>query len=270
MATAAVVGLGSLGLAGCGGGGDEGGGGGDSRSTESSNTSESPRGVTTTDECGAVRDEPAALDPELAALADELAAATGLVEAEPYERFRVVCDALGATSALVPDAWTGRLPDPTAPPQSTVTAGPALTARVEQHPVVGFGAARFVGDAPAPSFVNDNNADGSLQSGTRSPRVGTSVMDGCTALDPVPFRLGGYTGEVQPYGDCEGGSGPRAWILAVAFPDDDGQFQAQLIGQALNTADLGAIVGTLATLRVDPDHVPGPELPPLPTVDAAG
>jgi hypothetical protein len=207
------------------------------------------------------------LDPALAALLADLSEATGLPPAAPYREYRTVCDGLGATSALVPVAWTDEIPGPDAPPQPTVTVGPDLTSRVEEQPVVGVGAARFVGDPPAASFVNDNNAAGSLENGARTlPRVGDSVADGCVAMDPVPYEVDGYAGAVQPYRDCDGEA--RAWLAAAAFPDDGGEYQTQLIGQALTTADLEALVRAIDSLRAEADHVPARDLPPLPTLEA--
>jgi hypothetical protein len=114
--------------------------------------------------------------------------------------------------------------------------------------------------------VNDNNAAGSLENGTRAPRAGDSIADGCVPLEPVPYSANGYGGEIQPYRDCDGEA--RAWLVVAAFPASEGQYQTQLIGQALTTGDLDALVRVLATLDVDPDHVPGPELPPPPVLDA--
>jgi len=233
--------------------------------SDTNNNATTAPGQDSSIECGAPVDVPAALDADQAALLAELTEALGLAEASPYPAFRVVCDRVGATSAQVPTAWGDEVPGPDDPPRASVTVGPDLTSRVEAEPVVGLGAGRFVGDPPAASFVNQNNAAGSLENGARTlPRRGDSIPDGCTALDPVGYRAGAYAGEIQPYADCDGE--PRAWLVATAFPDDGAQYQTQLIGQALTTADLEALVRALVTLEADPDHVPGRDLPPLPTV----
>jgi hypothetical protein len=248
----------TAGLAGC-----SSGGGGSGGAAPSSTTAASSRPAA---DCGATVDAPPELPEPLADALAELTAETGLGPAPAHERFRLVCDRLGATAALVPAAWTDERPGPEDPPQPGVTVGPDLDARVEVAPVVGIGAARFVGDPPTAAFVNEQNAAGSLENGTRTPpRVGDSIADGCDPLDPVPFRVGGFTGEIQPYEGCDGEA--RAWLVATGFPDEGDQYQTLLIGQALTTGDLDALVRALATLTVDPDHVPARELPPLPVLD---
>lgn len=258
----AVV-LAAAGLTACGGGGgddaapDEGG----VTTTTSADAASGESAVA----CGALAEVPAVLDADQARVLAELTDALGLVEAPPYPEFRVVCDSVGATSAQVPTAWDDETPGPDDPPRAGVTVGPDLTAVVQAEPVVFIGAGRFVGDPPAASFIIENIAAGTLENGARTlPRRGDSIPEGCDPLDPVPYRAGEYHGEIQPYAECDGEA--RGWLVAAAFPDDGGQYQTQLIGQALNTADLEALVRALVTLEADPDHVPGRELPPLPTV----
>ena len=262
----------AAGLAGCGGGS---GGGTDARAPTTTGPpstagpgGSAPAGASTPAvDCGAAIETPPELDDDQVAVLAELTDGTGLPEAPPYTSFRVVCDSVGATSAAVPRAWGDELPRPSDPPQSSITVGPDLTSRVEDAPVVGVGAGRYDGDRPAASFVNDNNAAGSLENGARTlPRRGDAIPEGCTPLDPVRYRAGAYQGEIQPFARCDGEA--RAWLVAAAFPDDGGQYQTQLVGQALTTADLEALVRTLVSLRADPVHVPGIRLPPLPALGA--
>ena len=168
----------------------------------------------------------------------------------------------------MPAAWGDQLPRPGDLPRPGFTISPSFGPRVETDPVVVVGAGRFVGDPPTAAFVNENNARGSLERGTRSPRAGTAIPDGCRALGPLPFTTGDgvLRGEVQPFVECDGEA--RAWLVAVAFPTDGGQYQGELIGQALTTADLDAVLAALASMTVEPTHVPPKELPPLPQVPA--
>lgn len=209
--------------------------------------------------------EPAA---DLVALRDAVAAEAGLPEAEPYDRYVRRCDPVGATTALVPATWDDVVPRPVDPPRSSFTASPDLGARVDAEPVVGVGAGRFVGQPTAAAVVNQNNADGSLGAGTRSPRDGPSIAEDCRAVEPVAFTLddGAYAGEAQPYVDCGGDA--RAWLVAVAFPNDGTHLQVEVIGQARTTADLDALVEALASATVAARHVPPRQLPPLPEVPA--
>ena len=258
-----AVALAAAGLSACGGGDDAAPDGTYATSTTAATTAATAGGSTI--DCGAAVDVPAVLEADQARLLAELTDTLGLADASPYPAFRVVCDSVGATSAQVPAAWGDVAPGPGDPPRASVTVGPDLTSVVQAEPVVFFGAGRFVGDPPAASFINENIAAGSLENGARTlPRRGDSIPEGCVPLDPVPYRAGGYTGEIQPYAECDGEA--RGWLVAAAFPDDGGQYQTQLVGQALNTADLEALVRVVVTLEADPDHVPGRELPPLPTL----
>ena len=222
-------------------------------------------------DCGAEVGPPA-LPAGLDDVASALAERTGVAPAPAHEAFEVRCDNLGGVvAAAVPAGWGDTTPGPEDPPQAGFTAGPDLLGRVEAAPVVGVGAQRFVGDAPAAAFVNENNAEGSLENGARTlPRRGDSVADGCDALEPVAFRVPavdgapGLAGEVQPYVACDGEA--RAWLVAAGFPDDGAGYRMQLIGQALTTADVDALVRALASLRVVGDRVPPLELPPPPAV----
>ena len=212
--------------------------------------------------------EPVVLGADLVAVREAVTADAGLATAPPADAVVRRCDPVGATTAVVPAGWGDQLPRPSDLPRAGFTIGPSLGPRVETDPVVVVGAARFVGDPPAASFVNDNNARGSLESGTRSPRAGRAIPDGCRALDALPFTTGDgvLRGEVQPFVDCGGDA--RVWLVAVAFPTDGGQYQGELLAQALTTADLDAALGALASLTADPRHVPPKELPPTPAVPA--
>lgn len=258
VAALAVL-LAAVGLSGCaGGGGSEAG----------PTSTAAPSGDRPAPACGAPVPPPP-LDDALASLRDDLTAAAGLPRAPAFDTYRMGCDNLDATRAPVPGGWDDTLPGPGDPPQAGFTAGPDLTSRVEDEPVVGVGAARYVGDPPAASFVNANNARGSLENGARTlPRRGDAIDEGCTALDPVPYEStdGAYVGEVAPFVDCDGEA--RVWLVAAGFPAAEGQYQTQLIGQALTTADLDALVRVLGATEVDAAHVPPAAVPPLPPVTA--
>ncbi len=265
MVAAAAVLVAAVLVAGCGGGDD-----GAAPAATSPSTAVPP------DAAGAVaapRDpacdgpaEPVALGEDLVAVREAVTAEADLPAAEPYDAAVRRCDLVGATTAVVPAGWDDQLPRPGDLPRAGFTIGPDFGPRVETDPVVVVGAARFVGDPPAASFVNENNAQGSLESGTRSPRAGRAIPEGCRALDALAFATGdgALRGEVQPYVDCDGEA--RVWLVAAAFPTDGGQYQGELLGQALTTADLDAALAALASLTVDPAHVPPKELPPLPEV----
>ncbi len=89
--------------------------------------------------------------------------------------------------------------------------------------------------------------------------IGALPFTVATAADGEPL-----TGEVRPYVDCDGDR--RAWLVAAGFPDPGQQYVVYLIGQALTTADLEALLQVLASLRIVGDHLPPQELPPLPVV----
>lgn len=213
--------------------------------------------------CGARVGRGPELTAQLAALRDAFVEEAGLPDAPRYRRYRVVCDDLRASRVAVPASWASIVKGPT-----TVTVGPDLEARVEDEPVVGVGAARFVGEPAPPSAIMDGNAGGSLENGRRQPpRRGRSVIDGCTARPARPYAFAGYTGETRSYVDCDGEH--RAWLYMAAFADDGDKCQIQMIAQALTTADADALVRALATLQVDGRRVPGMQLPPLPVPTTA-
>jgi len=213
--------------------------------------------------CGARVGRGPELSAQLTALRDAFVEEAGLPDAPPYRRYRVVCDDLRASRVAVPASWASVVKGPT-----NVTVGPDLEAPVEDEPVVGVGAARFVGAPAPPSAIMDGNAGGSLENGRRQPpRRGRSVIDGCTARPARPYSYGGYTGETRAYVDCDGEH--RAWLYMAAFADNGDKCQIQMIAQALTTADAEALVRALATLRVDGRRVPGMQLPPLPVPTTA-
>ena len=213
--------------------------------------------------CGARVGHGPELSAQLAALRDAFVEEAGLPDAPLYRRYRVVCDDLRASRVAVPASWASIVKGPT-----DVTIGPDLEAPVEDEPVVGVGAARFVGEPTPPSAIMDGNAGGSLENGRRQPpRRGRSVIDGCTARPARPYAFAGYTGETRAYVDCDGEN--RAWLYMAAFADNGDKCQVQMIAQALTTADAEALVRALATLRVDGRRVPGMQLPPLPVPTTA-
>ncbi|MBL8777774.1 MAG: hypothetical protein JNK12_17665 [Acidimicrobiales bacterium] len=270
VAGVALVAL--LGLVGCSSGADESTDATDAADATDS-TDEAVGDAAAAPECGAAI-EPPTLGEDLEAVAEQVAAEAGLADGpghDDYDDYEVRCDNVGAVTAGVPTAWDQQSPAADGVPQAGFTAGPDLEGRVEASPVVGIGALRFVGDPPTAEFVNTNNAEGSLENGARTlPRRGDSVADGCTPLDALPFTVpraaagGPLRGEVQPYVDCDGDA--RVWLLAAGFPEDGSQYQVQLIGQALDRADLDALLRVLVSSTTRADHVPPQELPPLPAV----
>lgn len=162
-----------------------------------------------------------------------------------YHQYQIQCDSLGSTRVNVPAAWTDRFRDQ----GGVVTASPDLAGRVEEEPVVGLTAAQFSGQRPLLADLLAANAQGSLENGTREPRRGRPVAEGCTPQPPIRYADGSYTGMAQMYVGCDGDR--RAWLLVSALPDDgSGDNNVNLIGQALTTGDAEALGHALETMQV--------------------
>lgn len=209
---------------------------------------------------------PPELGEDLVALRAAVLAEAPLASAPAYQEFVRSCDRVDATTAVIPAEWAERSPGPDDVPRAGLTAGPDFESRVEDQPVVWTDAVRFVGDAVPLRLVNYDNARGTLADGTRVPRVGTAIPNACRPLEPVSVRIGGgdLEAEVQPYVHCEGDE--RVWLVSAGYPVGGGRYRTLVIGQALDQADLDALLVVLATFEVDDTHIPPVDAPPLPSV----
>lgn len=186
------------------------------------------------------------------ALIDEFVRQESLAGSPGSQRHRIVCDELLANGLSVPFAWRDIRREP-----GLVAASPDLAGRIETMPVVVFSAARFSGGRPRLEDLLAGDAAGSLESGTRDPREGRSVADGCTPRPPIPYADGVYTGLAQVWVNCDGDDG-RAWLLVGALPDDGAKYRVDFIAQALTRRDAEALGHALETIQVDFSRLPDP------------
>lgn len=203
-----------------------------------------------------LREDPT-VPPEIGLLVADFAATAELPEATPYEHYDERCDNTGVTSIEAPTRFDDVEPAPGAPPQTAVRLSTDFSAPIESEPVINFFAAPVGGDQfptlPRLAALVGRSADGSLSSGTRDPRQGTTISEDCRALPPQDIETGRFTGAIQFFVDC--GGDHRAWALVAAAPDDDDPYFVQLIAHVLTTADAEAFGRALASMSVDAENL---------------
>ncbi|MBL8777667.1 MAG: hypothetical protein JNK12_17120 [Acidimicrobiales bacterium] len=186
-------------------------------------------------------------------LVTNLVRQASLADAEPYGEFVVRCDNTGVTTIEAPAAFGDVEPTPSGPPQTTIRVATDFGAPIESAPVINFFAAPVGGSQypTLPGFTTliQQSADGSLSSGTRDPREGTTIADDCQALPVRDLATGQYTGKAQFFVNC--GDDQRAWVLVAAAPNNGDPYFIQMVAQARDSADAEAIGRALATMSVD-------------------
>ena len=187
-------------------------------------------------------------------LVTNLVRQASLAAAEPYGEFVVRCDNTGVTTIEAPAAFGDVDPSPVAPPQTTVRVATDFSAPIESAPIINFFAAPVGGTQfpTLPGFTTliQQSADGSLSSGTRDPREGTTIADDCRALPVRDLATGEFTGKAQFFVNC--GDDQRAWVLVAAAPNNGDPYFIQMVAQARDSADAEAIGRALTTMSVDP------------------
>lgn len=176
-----------------------------------------------------------------------------LAEARPYEDYVVRCDNTGVATIEAPAAYADVDPTPWAPPQTTVRVSTDFSAPIESAPIINYFVAAVGGTQfpTLPGFTTliQQSADGSLSSGTRDPREGTTIADDCQALPVRDLATGVYTGKAQFFVNC--GNEQRAWVLVAAAPNNGDPYFIQMVAQARDAADAEAIGRALTTMSVD-------------------
>lgn len=173
-----------------------------------------------------------------------------LREGPRYRGYQILCDTLGSTRFGAPAAWDDRYRGE----GGIITASTDLAGRVEAEPVVGLSASRS--GSPTSLDQIGANAQGSLESGTRAPRSGRSIAEGCSPKPPVPYDDGTFHGLARSYVDCDGDR--RAWLLVSVVPNDRSDYHVDLIGQALTSGDAEALGHALETMKVAFGRLPAP------------
>ena len=190
-------------------------------------------------------------------LTTNLVRQASLADAPPHEEFVVRCDNTGVSTIEAPVAYRDVDPSPLAQPQTALRVATDLSAPVEAAPIINFFAAS-VGGAQFPTqpgftTLIQQTADGSLSSGTRDPREGTTIAEDCRALPVRDLATGEFTGKAQFFVNC--GDGERAWVLVAAAPNNGDPYFIQLVAQARDAADADAIGRALTTMSVDTERL---------------
>jgi hypothetical protein len=199
-----------------------------------------------------------------------------LADAAPYEDFVLRCDNTGVTAIEAPTAYRDVDPSPLAQPQTAVRVATDLSAPIEAAPIINFFAAT-VGGAQFPTrpgfaALIQQSADGSLSSGTRDPREGTTIADDCQALPIRDLATEEFTGKAQFFVNC--GGEQRAWVLVAAAPKSGAPYFVQMVAPARDGADADAIGRALTTMSVDAEalaafnaslEAAAPQAPPTPS-----
>ena len=186
-------------------------------------------------------------------LVTNLVRQASLAEATPYSEFVVRCDNTGVATIEAPTAYGDVDPTPLAPPQTTVRVSTDFGAPIESAPIINYFVAAVGGTQfpTLPGFTTliQQSADGSLSSGTRDPREGTTIADDCQALPVRDLATGAFTGKAQFFVNC--GDDQRAWVLVAAAPNNGDPYFIQMVAQARDSADAEAIGRALSTMSVD-------------------
>ncbi len=203
-------------------------------------------------------------------LTTNLVRQASLADAPPHEDFVVRCDNTGVAAFEAPVVYRDVDPGPLAQPQTAIRVSTDVTAPVEAAPIINFFAASVGGTQfpTQPGFTTliQQTADGSLSSGTRDPREGTTIAEDCRALPVRDLATGEFTGKAQFFVNC--GGDQRAWVLVAAAPNNGDPYFIQMVAQARDAADADAIGRALTTMSVHAERLAAfnaATAPPAPT-----
>lgn len=190
-------------------------------------------------------------------LVENLISQAGLPEAAPYGEPVVRCDNTGVTTVEAPPEYADIDPNQFSPPQTAIRVSSDLSANVEAAPIVNYFAAAVGGSQypTQPGFATliQQSADGSLSSGTREPREGTTISEECQGLPIRDVSTGSFTGKARFFVNCGGES--RAWVLVAAAPSNGAPYFVQVVAQVQDTADAEALGHVLSTMAVDGEAI---------------
>ncbi len=197
------------------------------------------------------------LSDDVELLVENLISQAGLAEADPYGDPVVRCDNTGVTTIEAPPDYADVDPSQFSPPQTAIRVSTDLSANVEAAPIVNYFAAAVGGSQypTQPGFATliQQSADGSLSSGTRDPREGSTISEECQGLPVRDLSTGSFTGKARFFVNCGGDS--RAWVLVAAAPSNGAPYFVQVVAQVRDTADADALGHALATMSVDGDAI---------------
>lgn len=190
-------------------------------------------------------------------LVENLISQAGLPEADPYGDPVVRCDNTGVTTMEAPPEYADIDPNQFSPPQTAIRVSTDLGANVEAAPIVNYFAAAVGGSQypTQPGFATliQQSADGSLSSGTREPRAGTTISEDCQGLPIRDLSTGTFTGKARFFVNCGGDA--RAWVLVAAAPSNGAPYFVQVVAQVQDTADAAALGHALSTMAVDAGNI---------------
>ena len=246
-------------LASCGSGGD---GGGDASDTADGGDATSatvdpalPKTTVPFILCKTPAADAVEVSDDVELLVENLIAQAGLPEADPYDDPVVRCDNTGVTTIQAPPEYAAVDPNQFSPPQTAIRVSTDLGANVEAAPIINYFAAPVGGSQypTQPGFATliQQSADGSLSSGTREPREGSTISEECQGLPVRDISTGEFTGKARFFVNCGGDS--RAWVLVAAAPSNGAPYFVQVVAQVQDTADAEALGLALSTMAVDPD-----------------
>lgn len=234
-------------LAACGGGGDDDG------ATATTVDPTLPKAALPYLLCKTAPAEDASVSPDIEVFVENLVRQASLPEAPAYEESVVRCDNTGVTSIEAPSAYADVDPGPFSPPQTAIRVSPDLSANVEAEPIINFFAASVGGSQypTQPGFATliQQSADGSLSSGTRDPREGSTISEECQGLPVRDLDIGDLSGKARFFVNC--GDEPRAWVLVAAAPSNGEPYFVQVVAHVLDTADAEALGRALSSMQVD-------------------